>query len=85
MPIDLNDLIKKDEHKYDVKIAPAEDTPDADLRRMKERWRFAAALLIVIGFTIGLAAALLFYPLSAEAQKFVSDFWVPSLAQQLAS
>jgi hypothetical protein len=36
---------------------------------MKEQWLFIASLVIVLAFAAGLATALLFFTLSADAQK----------------
>lgn len=67
--LDLNELVKTPENRFDLTLSPTEDSADADLRRMKEKWLFLAALFIVLSFAAGLATALMFFTLSIDAQK----------------
>lgn len=67
--LDLNDLVKTQENRFDLTLSPTEDSADADLRRMKEKWLFLAALFIVLSFAAGLATALMLFTLSIDAQK----------------
>ena len=42
--LDLNELVQRQENRFDLTLSPTEDSADADLRRMKEKWVFIRLL-----------------------------------------
>lgn len=69
--IDLNDLLRQGQ--FDVSIKPAENEPDARVRRLKEQLTFILAASMTAVIFIVCLCILLFGHTSAEEQRWVQS------------